>query len=123
MKRVQTAKDLDSFIKRSGRKNIGYMHQRMKHDCEQSQREKALARAWRKENLCRSWVDSGCGVLQDLFINTEHIDHTYHFPITKISKRDRVIAATVIQWLGSNCGFAWLCMVMKKCGYRITKIN
>ncbi|MDH6308090.1 hypothetical protein M2451_002609 [Dysgonomonas sp. PFB1-18] len=123
MKRVQTAKELDAFIKNKGHKNIGYMHQRMKYDCEQSRREKALARAWRKDNLCNSWKNSGFGVLQDLFINTEHRDRTYHFPISIISKRDRVIAATVIQWLGSNCGFSWLCDVMKRCGYKITKIN
>lgn len=123
MKRVQTANDLDKFIKRKGVNNIGYMHHRMKYDCEQSQREKALARAWRKENMCRSWLNSGFGILQDLFINTEHKDRTYHFPITIITNRDRVIAATVIQWLGSNCGFAWLNDVMKKCGYKISKID
>lgn len=123
METIKTEKDLDIFIKKNGCKDIGYMHHRMKYDCEQSRREKALARSWRKENAFRPWINSGHGILQDLFFNVEHRDRTYHFPITIMTKRDRVIAATVIQWLGSNCGFSWLCDVMKKCGYKITKID
>lgn len=31
--------------------------------------------------------------------------------------RDRVVAATVIQWLGSNVGFAFVVDCLRRCGY------
>lgn len=121
MRKIESEKDLEKFIKNRGHKNIGYMHHRMKFDCEQSNREKALSRLWRKENQKRHWLNCGFGVLQDLFFNSAHFDRTKIFPLTTITKRDRVIAATVVQWLGSNCGFTFLCKAMDNCGYKIVK--
>lgn len=37
--------------------------------------------------------------------------------------RDRVVAATVIQWLGSNVGFAFVETALRKCGYRVSRID
>ena len=36
-------------------------------------------------------------------------------------ERDRIVAATVIQWLGSNVGFGFLEEALRKCGYRIER--
>ncbi len=44
-------------------------------------------------------------------------------PIFHITKNDRVIVATVIQWLGTNIGFNFLERTLKKCGYKIVKIE
>lgn len=36
--------------------------------------------------------------------------------LAQISGRDRMVAATVIQWLGSNCGQYFLKQVNERCG-------
>lgn len=38
------------------------------------------------------------------------------------TKRERQVAATVIQWLGSNVGFSFLQVALRNCGYRIEEI-
>ncbi len=40
---------------------------------------------------------------------------------TKITLRERFIAATVIQWLGTNCGMAFLKEALDKCGLKIVQ--
>lgn len=83
-------------------------------------REKAFADEWEKENEKDLMAGYRGSLLQRLFIdgdiNHEHI-------IKKITKRDRMIAATVIQWLGSNIGFCFLETVLKKSGYTLIKSN
>jgi hypothetical protein len=37
------------------------------------------------------------------------------------SYRDRVVAATVIQWLGSNVGFAFVVDCLRRCGYIVRR--
>jgi hypothetical protein len=39
------------------------------------------------------------------------------------SYRDRVVAATVVQWLGTNVGFAFLETCLRKCGYTVRRIE
>jgi len=36
------------------------------------------------------------------------------------SQRDAVVAATIVQWLGTNVGFCWLEETLKKAGYDVT---
>jgi hypothetical protein len=38
-----------------------------------------------------------------------------------VSHREATIAATLIQWLGTNVGFAFLESALKRCGYKIVK--
>lgn len=38
-----------------------------------------------------------------------------------LTPRDRVIIATIIQWLGTNVGWGWLCEVIDLCGYRLVR--
>lgn len=38
-----------------------------------------------------------------------------------LNYRDRVIIATVIQWLGSNIGFAFLMSALAACGYEVRR--
>lgn len=38
-----------------------------------------------------------------------------------VTKREAEVAATVIQWLGTNVGFCWLETVLKSCGYSLVK--
>ena len=38
-----------------------------------------------------------------------------------VSHREATIAATLIQWLGTNVGFCFLESALKRCGYKIVK--
>jgi hypothetical protein len=94
--------------------HVGYRVERIKHN----PREKAFHEMWIKENDPQRGINSGWGILQDLFIN----DNKRTIEV-EINKRDRVIVATVIQWLGSNCGMGFLEASLEKCGYRIVQIE
>lgn len=41
------------------------------------------------------------------------------FPLGVPTERDRIVAATVVQWLGSNCGMSFIYETMKRCGGRL----
>jgi hypothetical protein len=43
------------------------------------------------------------------------------FPIGKTKPRDRILAATIIQWLGTPCGFCFLEESRARCGYRVVE--
>lgn len=71
-------------------RNLGMSFNRFKNN----PLEEAFAVAWEKENL-----PGGKGVLDYL------LAANVNFPKQgEVSERDRVVAATVIQWLGSECG-------------------
>jgi len=114
--------DFDKILETNGGKNLGWRADRLDYDPKDI--ENALSKHWREENKKKVYLNHGQGVLQDLFIHRTGSP----FCITagsirflKISKRDRLIAATVIQWLGSNIGFCWLQEALSKAGYDITK--
>lgn len=97
-----------------GNKHIGFHHHRLKSD---NPRELMFSLEWIKENEKRSWINRGHGILQDLFIDD---DGVFHHTMTP---SDKLIAATVVQWFGTNCGMAFLETVLKKCGYEIKPIK
>jgi hypothetical protein len=45
----------------------------------------------------------------------------YKLPLGTPTERDRVIAATLIQWLGSNIGMGLIEQALEKCGYKIVR--
>lgn len=92
--------------------NEGLFHERTKTN----DREKAFSDLWKQENKIESHVNQGQGTLQNLMIGT---DNTILFYITK---NDRIIVATIIQWLGTNIGFNFLERALKKCGYKIVEL-
>lgn len=86
-------------------------------------REKVFADRWRKEH---EWQDLAqllaCrplrpGERQPFFWGM-------HTPVAFfLTYRERVLCATVIQWLGSNVGFDFLRRCLERCGYRIVKMD
>lgn len=86
-----------------------------------NKKERAFAENWIDENIQRGWLNHGYGILQGLFI--EGGERPLEFPrlITRITKRDRMIVATIVQWLGTNCGWCFLEECLHKCGYKIVK--
>lgn len=91
------------------RHNIGIRPERLKHNI----REKAFHDHWLKYNKPDGYTNQGLGTLQNLFINSS-FDGMNRKQIEDINNRDRMIVATVIQWLGSNCGMCFLEEVLDK---------
>lgn len=88
--------------------------------------EKAFADQWEEENVSRSCLNRGNGVLQALFV--EYMGGIFggSWPsrwVLVITARDRYVVATVIQWLGSNIGFGFLCKCLEKVGYRVERVR
>lgn len=102
------------------KQNVGYYVSRIDFN----PREKAFHEQWLKENEPNRGVNHGQGTLQDLLIesggNPFSLFNAKRY-ITEVGKRDREIVATVIQWLGSNCGMSFLGQALDKCGYKIVK--
>jgi hypothetical protein len=80
-------------------------------------KEKIFADRWEEENEERAWLNHGNGILQDLFIDNH--GNWVH----EITDQERVVAATVVQWLGTNCGWAWLEETLKQCEYKLEPIE
>lgn len=84
----------------------------------------------RTSNMERTWAESWIennsrwDTLQALF---ERGDRNFSMfrarPRLLISRRDAFVAATVIQWLGTNVGFGFVCESLKKCGYKVERIQ
>lgn len=101
--------------------NVGINTKRLPHN----PREKAFSEQWLQENAPVSGVNCGHGILQDLFIENNNPLGTMSRGkvIEEISSRDRMIVATVIQWLGSNCGMCFLNEALSRFGARIVYDN
>lgn len=67
-------------------------------------REQEFAEAWHDENK------HGHTLEYILSVDNRRIDASDH---------DSMVAATIIQWLGTNVGFYFLRRVLDKCGYEI----
>ncbi len=82
---------------------MGINPSRLKHN----EREQAFHDQWQQENAPVAGINNGHGILQDLFINRGE-SFASRRVVEEINNRDRMIVATVIQWLGSNCGMCFL---------------
>ena len=113
---------LNEIIKKKGSKNLGVFTNRL--DFDKRGLEKAFSEKWRKENdkKRRRGLNFGLGILQDLFYYPHFQFHdSMNKPLLEVTKRERVIVATVIQWLGTNVGLSFLEEVLKESGYKIVK--
>lgn len=94
-------------------------------------RERVFAEAWERENSIRPGINYGRGCLDDLMVVESQPPHTRNVVdklgsrrlrrAFELTDRDRTIAATLVQWLGSNMGWAWLSGVIDRCGYRVVR--
>jgi len=85
--------------------------------------EYEFAKAWEKENIPKSYLNFGHGVLQNLLTKEDTKYHLFHRQVIHVNRRDAAVAAEVIQWLGSNCGFAFLGQVMRASGYELKRVG
>ncbi len=52
----------------------------------------------------------------DLLLNNEGHDESQ-----ETTQRDARVAATVVQWFGSNCGFGFMVDCLRKAGYQVSE--
>lgn len=87
------------IVKSRGYMDRGLSYERIsenrKHKYNQS--EEAFIKEWKRESR----------MLRPMFSSKK----------VSITVKDRFVAATIIQWLGSNCGLAFLRSALNKCGY------
>jgi len=80
--------------------------------------EKAFADHWEKENEPITGLNHGNGILQDLMLDRTY-DVCGYKEVDWLTNKERQVAATAIQWLGTNCGFNFLQGVLKSAGYSL----
>lgn len=85
-------------------KNKGLNQHRLK----QNPLENAYAIAWENENIGRTGRPDGRGYLDYLLAENRND------PMGEVTDRDRVVAATVIQWLGSPVGSSFVQRVLSE---------
>ena len=94
------------------RADRGIRHERTKTNI----REQSFSDQWFKENEPCPGLNGGKGMLQNLFIDDPGVFSLLGNKkvVEEITVRDRRIVATVIQWLGSNVGMAFLSDSLKR---------
>ena len=95
------------------RNNYGIMYYRT----EKMERERAFAEAWAK----RAAEGAADGDLLDQLLIAQRRSTAIDERLIAPSPRERAIVATVIQWLGSPVGWAFLADALKAAGYRLEK--
>lgn len=108
--------DFQNLIKINGARNLGFNLERLNYS--NSDLERSFSEEWQKENKKRPGINKGHGILQDHFIEEGLLHVTF---LCEITHKERLIVATIIQWLGTNCGRCFLERVLDRCGYRIVK--
>lgn len=86
----------------------GLHHTRLSED---NPEELAFRLAWQCMNLGPAYGSSTANDLLAHLLDTKRVPPRtigFGFANTPITERDRVVAATVIQWLGSNVGRAFI---------------
>lgn len=105
-KRIKEIRKQEKFM------HQGFMHKRTKN----SIREKIFYEAWMNENRTfarRRSINFGMTTLESVtrISNNKKRDI---YELTVLTDRDYKIAATVIQWLGTNCGQSFLDEVQRE---------
>lgn len=96
-------------------RHIGAWHERASSAGLSLEREAAFAARWEAE--CDR------GALQELFLRGAAMpggDLEAENALLQVNQRDASVAATVIQWLGTHAGFAFLQSALDQCGYELS---
>lgn len=87
----------------------GFLYERVHFD----PLEAAFASDWEKYNQPRPGLNYGMSALQGILSDRNGNG-------LEVTRRDRFVAASVIQWLGTNCGYSFLQTALAKVGYGVT---
>lgn len=92
--------------------------------CAYVNREMEFARLWEQEHAPRNGrADLSQELMRRPAKRGEQRDPLWNRgPVAWVlTRRDRIILATIVQWLGSNIGFDFLRRALRECGYDITE--
>ena len=108
---------MEELIKKNGSKNRGMVYHRIAENKKYNYNntEEAFIKRWNQKRVGESKH------LPTLFSFIEK-DNKVKRKL-KITFRERFIVATIIQWLGSNCGICFLKESLRDAGYEIVKIK
>lgn len=98
--------------------HVGKHADRLSVDCHSSDRERAFAERWKLEN------DRYRATLLSLLhseMSTSGIGFPAQVQTGELTQDEATVAATVIQWLGTNCGFDFVRIALENCGYEIRR--
>lgn len=101
-----------------GAVNRGYCYERTQH----GPLEAAFAKLWEEENEERPGINYGNGTLQDLFMDNSG-SMMFARCIHQVTDSERYVAATVVQWMGTNCGMSFLETALRHAGYTIRRLE
>lgn len=81
--------------------------------------ERALAEYWAEESVERRGCNYGCGEAQDLILSIQ--DHETPDDLSEgwLTNRERRIMASLVQWLGTNCGRGMLIEAYWRGGWKL----
>lgn len=119
----------DPSVTTAGEESIKHrgLHFNRTHDnCWSGRMEKTFAEEWEKEQYPPGFLNGGMGCLTLLITSRlekrewcageDWVSHP-----EELTQRDAQVAATVVQWLGTNVGFCWLTETLAKCGYSLDR--
>jgi hypothetical protein len=112
-----TSEDFDEwFPEEPPPKNEGFHIERTLINDPVGRLEKALSDLWKEENVPTKNVNYGKGILQDLCCSVKK-GHGVEF--YDLDEHSRTVAATVVQWLGTNIGRCFLENAYRDAGWEI----
>lgn len=88
-------------------------------------REESFAAQWEHENVRRRGISFGHGILQDLMFEPNRPLDVFSYPKCRqiIRNREAAIVATIVQWLGTNVGNAFLEEALARHARQIVEIE
>ena len=85
-------------------------------------RERVIAAMWQKECRRDASVNSGLGIAQGLLTKaSEYFFQPHGGFVAVLGNREAMIAATMIQWLGTNVGMCFVTEALRRMGYKVEK--
>ena len=102
------------------------LHRRRIEDESHSPIEAAFRDAWRQQHEFQDLLDqllrvpcSGTDAQRITGQLGDELGQHWKQPLGEATERDRVVAATVVQWIGSNCGMSFLREALSQAGYEL----
>lgn len=115
--RVADAPHAFEATKKSPNPNTGIRFERTLCQDSVGRLEKSLLELWQRENENRVGVNFGNGLLQGLFCKRD--DNGSMEELHTVTNSERMVAASVVQWLGTNVGRCFLEQAFNAAGWTL----
>jgi hypothetical protein len=112
---LKIAKEAVERFRQTQVRHVGKHAGRMKYQCHSSDRERAFANGWAKQNERVAYLNGNRGLLEILLCTDPKEDRVER----ELTPAEATAAATAIQWLGTHCGFCFLEKCLGDAGYSV----